>query len=115
MKTSNCFTRAGILALLLAPVPVRFAGLLSAQQPIDGLRPAILKDVGKSGIELPTKRLVASAAAQTIRKSEFINPKVPAGKVRWHPSYDAARKAAQKSGKPVLLFQMMGKLDDQFC
>jgi hypothetical protein len=43
------------------------------------------------------------------------NPKVQPGKVNWHPSFASARQAAEKSGKPVLLFQMMGKLDDQFC
>ena len=43
------------------------------------------------------------------------NPKVEPGKVRWHPTFQAACDAARQSGKPVLLFQMMGKLDDQFC
>jgi hypothetical protein len=43
------------------------------------------------------------------------NPKVQPGKVNWHPSFAAARRAAEKSGKPVFLFEMMGKLDDQFC
>jgi hypothetical protein len=45
----------------------------------------------------------------------FVNPKVEPGKVKWHPDFDTACTAAAKSGKPVLLFQMMGKLDDQFC
>ena len=43
------------------------------------------------------------------------NPKVQPGKVKWHANFADACAAAQKSGKPVLLFQMMGKLDDQFC
>jgi hypothetical protein len=43
------------------------------------------------------------------------NPKVEPGLVRWHPSFAAACAAAKKSGKPVLLFQMMGRLDEQFC
>jgi hypothetical protein len=46
---------------------------------------------------------------------EFVNPKVQPGGVHWHPSLAAASGAARKSGKPVLLFQMMGKLDDRFC
>jgi hypothetical protein len=37
------------------------------------------------------------------------------GKVHWHATFDAARDAAKKSGKPVLLFQMMGRLDHTFC
>jgi hypothetical protein len=43
------------------------------------------------------------------------NPVVSAGKVRWHKSFADARAAARKSGKPVLLFHMMGQLDRQFC
>jgi hypothetical protein len=46
---------------------------------------------------------------------DFVNPKVSAGKVCWHTSFESAREAAGKSGKLILLFQMMGKLDDQFC
>jgi len=54
-----------------------------------------------------------AGAAATGR--DFVNPKVQPGKVHWHASFESACKAAKKSGKPVLLFQMMGKLDDQFC
>ncbi|MFL5328872.1 MAG: hypothetical protein ACJ8C4_08140 [Gemmataceae bacterium] len=43
------------------------------------------------------------------------NPRVVPGMVHWHPSCAAAMAAASKSGKPVLLFQMMGRLDHQFC
>jgi hypothetical protein len=43
------------------------------------------------------------------------NPVVSPGKVRWHASFADARAAARKSGKPVLLFHMMGQLDRQFC
>jgi hypothetical protein len=43
------------------------------------------------------------------------NPKVEPGKVKWHSDLAAACKAARVSGKPVLLFQMMGRLDQQFC
>jgi hypothetical protein len=43
------------------------------------------------------------------------NPTVEPGKVHWHASFADARDAAAKSGKPVLLFHMMGQLDKQFC
>lgn len=43
------------------------------------------------------------------------NPLVSPGLVRWHASFAAAQEAAQRSGKPVLLFHMMGHLDRQFC
>jgi hypothetical protein len=73
-------------------------------------------DVGKSVVERPTEQLLASAAtAANDPTSAFVNPKVEPGKVKWHADFATARAASAKSGKPVLLFQMMGKLDDQFC
>ena len=42
------------------------------------------------------------------------NPKVEPGKVEWHADFDEAKAAAEKSGKPVLLFQLMGQLDQRF-
>jgi hypothetical protein len=64
--------------------------------------------VSKSVIERPTERLLATSTG-------FVNPKVEPGKVGWHADFASARAASAKSGKPVLLFQMMGKLDDRFC
>ena|SRR5579885_677557 len=73
-------------------------------------------DRGKGVIELPAKKMLAAAAPAPAPKGDaFVNPKVQPGKVKWHADFETACKAAQKSGKPVLLFQMMGKLDDQFC
>ena len=81
-----------------------------------------------STIIWPTAAVVTSlvlfpAASPQLRKEStalkaplgFANPKVSAGKVRWHASFESAREAAAKSRKLILLFQMMGKLDDQFC
>lgn len=42
------------------------------------------------------------------------NPSVAPGLVRWHTDFDQARAAADASGKPVLLFQMIGRLDQRF-
>jgi hypothetical protein len=58
---------------------------------------------------------VVAASASVADTKDAANPKVKPGDVKWHPSFAEACKAAEKSGKPVLLFQMMGKLDDQFC
>lgn len=43
------------------------------------------------------------------------NPRVAPGLVRWHDTFEHAKNASSKSGKPVLLFHMMGQLDRQFC
>lgn len=49
------------------------------------------------------------------RRAPIENPKVQPGKVSWHAGFADACAASNKSGKPVLLFQMMGKLDERFC
>jgi hypothetical protein len=77
-------------------------------------------DISKTlRIEPPVRAIVTATSAPARTRAEagdkFINPKVEPGKVRWHPTLSAACAAASKSKKPVLLFQMMGKLDDQFC
>ena len=43
------------------------------------------------------------------------NPQVQPGLVRWHSTFDDAKNAAKCSGKPILLFHMMGQMDRQFC
>lgn len=62
-----------------------------------------------SAAEAPT----APTATATVADSE--NPTVRPGLVKWHSSVTDAKVAAQKSGKPVLVFHMMGQLDKQFC
>ncbi len=42
-------------------------------------------------------------------------PKIKAGLVRWHESFATALRSADKSGKPVLLFQLVGNLDEALC
>lgn len=78
-------------------------------------RPA---DMTKSVVvERPTANLVKTGSSPTAAKAAagIDNPKVPPGKVRWHDNFAAACAASARSHKPVLLFHMMGKLDDQFC
>jgi hypothetical protein len=43
------------------------------------------------------------------------NPQIRPGRVRWHADFAAACAAGRGSGKPVLLFHMMGRLDQKFC
>lgn len=82
-----------------------------ADQPV--LLPTPAADLGKSvRIEPPAKKLVQDGSALVPGDA---NPKVPPGLVRWHKDFADACAAASKSGKPVLLFQMMGRLDDRFC
>ncbi len=50
-----------------------------------------------------------------VSTSAAANPAFAPGKVRWHPTFEAACAAAAKSGKPVFLFQMLGRLDQELC
>src|SRR5262249_37730989 len=105
MTRKTWFTLGGGLAsvaLLAASVAV----LHAQQQKLPRV------DRGKSEIELPIERMIARAENDA---KALNNPKVPPGKVAWHANFNDASAAAKKSGKPVLLFQMMGKLDDKFC
>jgi hypothetical protein len=94
---------------------------LAAQQPAAGQPQAPAaprrKDRTKRIVEMPVKNVLAakSAVAPTGTRAAFVNPKVEPGKVRWHADFAAALAASAKSKKPILLFQMMGKLDEKFC
>lgn len=70
---------------------------------------------GKALIEAPPKALVANSAPAPTAPASPENPTVSTGLVKWHATVEDAMKAAQKSRKPVLLFQMMGYLDKKFC
>ena len=67
-------------------------------------------DREKERIERPSK-----AVAGTSSPAAAENPTVEPGKVKWHKTLADAQAAAEKSGRPVLLFHMMGQLDKQFC
>jgi hypothetical protein len=80
----------------------------------------------KSDIQGPVKKAIARTTGDTaaqqaeaqveeeVVSTKDDNPKVAPGIVRWHDDFAAACKAAATSGKPVLLFQMLGQLDQRF-
>jgi hypothetical protein len=90
-----------------------------------GSTPAQLKtaDASKLSVELRTKVVLGGTAPMPAdlmpypvgEPSPFLNPKVKAGDVRWHATFAEACSASRRTHKPVLLFQLLGKLDDQFC
>jgi hypothetical protein len=102
----NCLKAVGVLALA-----VFAAGPVMGEPPGKGF----MKPPSKGFIELPTKEVIAARSAGAPVALPFDNPKVAPGRVSWHTSFAVACKASRVSGKPVLLFQMMGRLDEQFC
>jgi hypothetical protein len=128
----RCFVSPGAGILLLAGSIAATSSLAEDKPP---KKPPF---VSKMAIERPTEALLAgknqpippaSAISRVMAdpssgpvpqprmasSDTFMNPKVAPGKVRWHADFAVACEAAKKTGKPVLLFHMMGKLDDQFC
>ena len=88
----------------------------SSSAPAPAVPTAPRFDAPKSAaIELPAIAALRSSAASAAASDKFVNPKVQPGEVQWHETFAAACAASAKSGKPVLLFQMMGKLDQEFC
>ncbi len=67
--------------------------------------PLVAQDESKMRVEQPIKdRLAAVEEAPG-----------EASAVRWHGSLDEAIRAARESGRPILHFQLLGRLDDEFC
>lgn len=62
-------------------------------------------------LRVPAKTVGSSQKPSLKNRNEKVEP----GKVRWHKMVQTAMDASKQSGKPVLLFQMMGHLDDRFC
>ena len=68
---------------------------------------ALVPDNLSSGLEQP--RPAPLPEANQVRQ------RVSPGNVRWHGDVAAACAASELSRKPVLLFQMMGRLDERLC
>jgi len=77
-------------------------------------------DRSKLRIQSAVKKLLGATEAgekapqPPTAETKPANPTVQPGKVKWHADFKAAREAAEKSRKPVLLFQLLGRLDQRF-
>ena len=100
---------AGLISLPLLALPALLAAAVQQARTAED-------EAKTKHIEPPVEVVVGKESGTTLRAaSDFANPKVQPGRVQWHPTFAAACEAARKSDKPILLFQMMGKLDEQFC
>jgi hypothetical protein len=94
------------LFLSLSSVMLATSCLAQESQPLDR------RDLTKAIIELPVKSMLKSAAPA--EGNAYVNRKVPPGLVHWNEDFTAACQRSKVSGKPVLLFHMMGNLDQEF-
>ncbi len=84
----------------------------------------------KMAIETPLKRIISgtpgtynsnmrskygagSLTSNTV--SSKFGRSVKTGYVAWHNDIQTALEASRKSAKPLLVFQMLGRLDQEFC
>jgi hypothetical protein len=82
-------------------------------------RPRV-SDVTKMSVERPVAAVIKNASLAVdqpavIDRATYSNPAVKPGLVCWHSSFALACEASKRTHKPVLLFQLLGKLDHQFC
>ncbi|HUE72209.1 MAG TPA: hypothetical protein VMP01_15100 [Pirellulaceae bacterium] len=63
------------------------------------------------GTQPPDAAAAEESTAATVADD---NPRVEPGKVQWHDGVDAAITAAKSSGKPILVFHLLGELDQRF-
>ena len=94
--------------------------LLASASQSPAQQKAAARDLGKGVIERPTKELAARSSLDHLagqlseKATAAVNPSVEPGLVRWHSDFAAACVASRGSGKPVLLFQLLGRLDQRF-
>jgi hypothetical protein len=120
-------TKTNLLPLVLLLMSFGFPAMPAQAQ-------GAMVDMRKGIIELPTARLLRStdpvsmgnspvrpitqsaqlAALETTDANGVVGHVRP-GLVHWRASFAQAVAAAKHSGKPVLLLQLMGRLDDEFC
>ena len=94
--------------------------LVAFAAPVHAQQKAAARDVSKIAIERPTEELAARSSRESLKAqlaekaTAAVNPSVEPGRVRWHSDFAAACAASRQSGKPVLLFQLLGRLDQRF-
>jgi hypothetical protein len=101
--------------LSLAALSLAFACPMALAQAPPDLRKAI--------IEVPLKRTIRSSAATPApvleEKVIAIGPdgtqKCVPGKVHWVKNFEQAKSLSATTDRPVLMFAMLGNLDDKFC
>ncbi len=77
--------------------------------------PARSLDVSKKFIETSPKELLEPTAVHHESSLPISDdPQCKPGLVTWHANLQEAKTASRRSGKPILLFQLLGKLDETF-
>ena len=72
---------------------------------------------GRLGLTVPLTVLALSCSSAPPSSVEPapVRRHVTPGDVVWHADFDSARRAAAESGRPVMLFELFGHLDEALC
>ncbi len=98
----------------LAPAKVRLSNEMPTKGSIEFPLKLMLKNkTGGISPLIPTSRSTSSIPSN--KEITHNADHVQAGLVAWSPDFATACQKSKSSGKAVLLFQMMGKLDEEFC
>ena len=92
-------------------LPPGFVPLAPAAPGLAGMLDPAHADLRKYAVERPLKNALAAPILPLPAPGGSVAP----GLVRWHPDAESALAAARESKKPVLLFQLLGRLDDALC
>ncbi len=74
-----------------------------------------VKSMWQSGRPVPADLDLLRAKASPAVAPATAMAKVQPGLVKWRGNLNDALAASKVSGKPVLLFQLLGNLDDAYC
>ena len=96
-----------LVTVLISMIPISSACWAQSPESND------MRDMSKSRIEAPVKTLLKFSTQRLLRTSSSSGTAAP-GLVHWHRTFNEACERAKVSGKPVLLFHMMGSLDQEF-
>lgn len=115
MNRVGLISSASLAALVLSAMSLATSAQESGQQPLVDMRKAAIERPIKRLLSGDSQRLPAPTPERSAKSTNFNNPKVKPGLVHWHPDFATACAESRRSGKPALVFHMMGKLDDGFC
>lgn len=71
-------------------------------------------DLRKAVIEAPVAKVLMNSDSLVTSGASARSKRV-AGLVTWRSNLGTAIDAAAKTGKPILHFQLLGRLDEEFC
>lgn len=105
---------AGSFSKMAVETPLKKL-ISSGSSPVSLMAPARLNEARTSLGRFPLTSRSSASASPSATPLPADSSKVQAGLVSWHPDIQTACLYAKRSGKPVLHFQMMGRLDEEFC